>query len=64
MIKSILDLRDYLSVELVKYPVHPLIYLFQGSEAAVLRKHQILLRKTEYYVNCNKKYAVRGLDTD
>ena len=49
------DLREYLSAELQYYKVNPVIYLLQCNEAAVLRKHQILLRKTEYYLNSGKR---------
>ena len=45
------ELNEVLKVERAFYPVGMLIYLLQGSERAILRKHQILLRKAEYYTN-------------
>ena len=53
-IKNKRDLKDFLSVELKYYKVGKLAYLLQCTEAAILRKHQILLRKTEYYTNTNR----------
>lgn len=44
------DLKDWLRYELKKYKGSRF-----GGEGAILRKHQILLRKTEYYKNTNKK---------
>ena len=54
-IRSKADLKDFLSAELKYYKVGKLIYWLQGNEAAVLRRHQILLRKTEYYTNTNRR---------
>ena len=54
-IKNKRELKDFLSVELKYYKVGKLAYLLQCTEAAILRKHQILLRKTEYYTNTNRR---------
>ncbi len=54
MIQNKKDLEEWLEYELRYYPVSFLKYFLQASENAILRKHQILLRKTEYYVNTNK----------
>ena len=49
------ELEEVLNIEKAFYPAGKLIYLLQGSEKAILRKHQILLRKTEYYTNTNNR---------
>lgn len=49
------ELDEVLNIEKEFYPSGRLIYLLQGSEKAILRKHQILLRKTEYYTNTHKR---------
>ena len=53
-IKSRAQLREYLAVECRRYPLSArriLPYLLQISEGAILRRHIVLLRKTEYHVN-------------
>ena len=45
------QLKEWLKDELPKYKVGKIKYLFQLGEAAILCKHQKILRKTEYYVN-------------
>lgn len=53
-------LHDWLSYEKNKYHVKSILFnnvlsFLKLSENAILFKHQILLRKTEYYKNTNKK---------
>ena len=55
MINSKKELRDYLEAELPRYSVGKFVYFLQGSETAILRKHQKILRKTEYYTNTHKR---------
>ena len=50
------DLKCFLETELSAYPKNPILNWFLIGEGAVLRRHQILLRKTEYFVNRNKKF--------
>ena len=53
-IKTKAQLKEYLDVECERYPLHGrryISYLLQLSEGAMLRRHTILLRKTEYYIN-------------
>lgn len=57
-IQSKAELKDFLSEELKFYKVGFFTYWFQCNEHAVLRRHQILLRKTEYYLNTSRK--IRG----
>lgn len=57
-IKTKKDLQEYLSVELQYFKCSFLKYLLQCNEGAVLKRHQILLRKTEYYLNTRKR--IRG----
>ena len=49
------ELKEVLNIEKAYYPVGKLVYILQGSEKAILRKHQILLRKTEYYSNTHNR---------
>ena len=49
------DLADWLAYESKKYPCGIIHRIFLLGEAAILRRHQILLRKTEYFLNANKK---------
>lgn len=56
------QLKEWLDVELKRYRLTPrriLPYLFQISEGAILHKHTILLRKTEYYINTGKKLRAK-----
>ena len=56
MIRTRSELKDWIRYEKNRYPSFSRIaYLFQASELAVLWKHQILLRKTEYHKNSNHK---------
>ena len=57
-IRTKAQLRDWLAVECARYPLSArrlLPYLLQISEGAVLRRHTVLLRKTEYYVNTGRR---------
>lgn len=49
------DLKDWLSYELPKYGKGGLRAFIGGDECWTLRRHQILLRKTEYYINSKNK---------
>lgn len=49
------DLKDWLSYESAKYPCSKFNRIFQLGEIAILRKHQRVLRKTEYFLNTGKK---------
>lgn len=49
------QLNSWLSYELEKYGGRRLSDVLAIGEPAVLRKHIILLRKTEYYLNSGKK---------
>ncbi len=57
-VRSKRDLQEYLSAELSYFNVGFFTYLLQCNEPAVLKRHQILLRKTEYYINTEKR--IRG----
>ena len=62
IIRTRAQLREYLDVELWRYPIHGrryLSYALQLSEGAILRRHTVLLRKTEYYTNTGRR--VRAL---
>lgn len=48
-------LKEYLNVELNQYMKPGLKSFFLFGEKAILRRHQYLLRKTEYYTNTGKK---------
>lgn len=52
------DLKNWIKYEREKYgggTVGILREVFPITESDVLRKHQVLLRKTEYHTNCNHK---------
>lgn len=51
MINSKADLKEYLAAELGAYKVNKLAAFFGVSESGILRRHQILLRKSEYHHN-------------
>lgn len=60
-IKTKQQLKEYLAAEAYQYDnsgFQKLLNVFNVNEGAVLRRHMILLRKTEYYLNTGKK--VRG----
>ncbi len=54
-IKSKADLNEFLAADLVHYRPHPLKYFLRYGESSLLKRHQILLRKTEFYLNTGKK---------
>lgn len=54
-IKTKADLKDWLSYELCKYGKGGIKAFLAGDERWILRRHQILLRKTEYYINSKNK---------
>jgi serine O-acetyltransferase len=49
------DLKDWLSVEISRYKINGIKYLLQITEGAILKKHQILLRKAEFHYNTGHK---------
>lgn len=52
------QLKEWLDEETKRYPLHGrryISYFFQLSEGAILRKHTVLLRKTEYHRNTGHK---------
>ncbi len=56
------QLKDWLEFELRRYPNHGryrIYNLLLMSENAVLRRHQILLRKTEYHINSGHRFLSR-----
>lgn len=60
-IKTKAQLKEFLEIECARYPVHGrryIAYLLQISEGAILRRHTVLLRKTEYYLNTGRR--IRG----
>ncbi len=57
-IKTRTQLREALTLECKRYPLSArriLPYLLQISEGAILRRHTVLLRKTEYYRNTGRR---------
>ena len=53
-IRSRAQLREWLAVELAPYEsggMQKLLNLIDGNEAAILRRHMVLLRTTEYHIN-------------
>ena len=61
-IKTKEDLRDWLDLELKRYPNYGRYRIYNillMSENAVLRRHQILLRKTEYHINSGHRFLSR-----
>ncbi len=57
-IKTRAQLREYLAADCARYPMSArriLPYLLQISEGAILRRHIVLLRKTEYYTNTGRR---------
>ncbi len=57
-IKNRAQLQEALALECARYPLSSrriLPYLLQLSEGAILRRHTILLRKTEYYRNTGRR---------
>ena len=49
------DLREWITYERKKYRGGVLREIIPISEADILRKHQVILRKTEYYMNTGHK---------
>ena len=57
-IRTRAQLREWLAVELVPYELggmQKLLNLIGGNEAAILRRHMILLRTTEYHINASHR---------
>ena len=53
-IRSRAQLREWLAVELAPFErggMQKLLNLIDGNEAAILRRHMVLLRTTEYHIN-------------
>ena len=58
-IKTRAQLKEYIEADCRRYPLYGrryLSYMMQLSEGAIIRKHMVLLRKTEYYINTGKKF--------
>ena len=53
------QLKDWLKYECSKYSSGGIRFIFPVSEADILRKHQILLCKTEYYSNAGNKIIAK-----
>ena len=58
-IRTKAQLKDWLSVELQPYedlgPLQDLLNLFNANQGAILRRHMILLRTTEYHINAGHR---------
>ena len=57
-IKTRAQLKEYLAADCARYPMSArriIPYLLQISEGAILRRHMVLLRKTEYYTNTGRR---------
>lgn len=55
MISSKQELKEYLEIELPRYHVGKIKRWISFSENSILYKHQILLRKAEFYMNTHCK---------
>ena len=56
------ELKEWLAVETARYPnsgKYRLMNLLMLGENAILRRHQILLRKTEYYINSGHRVLAK-----
>ena len=56
------ELKEWLAVETARYPnrgKYRLMNLLVLGENAILRRHQILLRKTEYYINSGHRVLAK-----
>ena len=56
------ELKEWLAVETARYPnrgKYRLMNLLMLGENAILRRHQILLRKTEYYINSGHRVLTK-----
>ena len=61
-IKTREQLRETLEADCARYPMSArriLPYLLQISEGAILRRHIVLLRKTEYYTNTGRRLLAK-----
>ena len=61
-IKTKAQLKEWLGEELARYPDHGRYRIYNMlllSENAVLRRHQILLRKAEYHINSGHRFLSR-----
>ena len=61
-IKTKAQLKEWLGEEIARYPDHGryrIYNMLRLSENAILRRHQILLRKTEYYINSGHRLLAR-----
>lgn len=58
-IRTRAQLKDWLSVELAPYehlgPMQDLLNLLNANQGAILRRHMILLRTTEYHINAGHR---------
>lgn len=61
-LKTKAQLRDWLDAETARYPNYGryrIYNIFLMSENAILRRHQILLRKTEYFANSGRRIRAK-----
>lgn len=58
MIRNKSELKAFLRKELPRNKTNFLCYLFQVSERDIIRKYIKLLRKTKYYKNAKKQFAI------
>lgn len=61
-IKTKAQLKEWLAEEIDRYPNHGRYRIYNillMSENAILRRHQILLRKTEYHINSGHRVLAR-----
>ncbi len=54
-IKTKKQLKEWLDYELIKYGNNKIINMLCITEGSIIRRHQYLLRKTEYCINTNKR---------
>ena len=56
------ELKEWLALETARFPnrgKYRILNILNIGENAILRRHQILLRKTEYYINCGHRVLAK-----
>ena len=56
------ELKEWLALETARFPnrgKYRILNILNIGENAILRRHQILLRKTEYYINSGKRLMAK-----
>ena len=56
------ELKEWLALETARCPnrgKYRILNILNIGENAILRRHQILLRKTEYYINSGKRLMAK-----